>query len=86
LRIVIPSSDIALARAAGSYLLARRTVAPHINVMIRSEMPTMCEIGRTIYTLSLASILRNQAVVFALTRRFPWVSITPFGVPVVPEV
>jgi hypothetical protein len=45
--MVTPSSPIALAVAAGSNLLTIRTVPPTINVMIRSEMPTMWEIGNT---------------------------------------
>ena len=47
LRMVTLSSAIARAAAAGSYLLTIRTVPPTINVMIRSETPTIWEIGKT---------------------------------------
>ena len=82
----MPSSAIALASAAGSYLLTRRTVPPTIRVMMSNEMPTMCEIGSTTYDVSPEPIRRKCAVVLALTSRFSCVSITPFGVPVVPDV
>ena len=84
--MVTPSCAIALASAAGSYLATSRTLAPVISVMTSSEMPTMWEIGSTQYCVSSMVILRTMAVVFALTSRLRWVSITPFGAPVVPEV
>ena len=55
----MPSSAIALASAAGSYLATSRTVAPTIKVMVSSEMPTMCEIGSTQYCTSAAVMLRS---------------------------
>jgi hypothetical protein len=54
--------------------------------MIRSEMPTICEIGNTQYCTSSAVMLRKLAVVLAENSRFRCVSMTPFGVPVVPDV
>jgi hypothetical protein len=84
--MVTPPSAIAFASAAGSYLATSRTLAPTINVMIKSEMPTIWEIGSTQYCVSSGVILRIAAVVPALNSRLRWVNITPFGVPVVPEV
>ena len=85
-RSVMPSSASALASATGLYLLTSRVTAPTISVMVNSEMPTICEIGSTQYCTSSAVILRKFAVVLAENSRFRCVSMTPFGVPVVPEV
>lgn len=43
----MPSSAIAFASAAGSYLATSRAVAPDISVINSKEIPTMCEIGTT---------------------------------------
>ena len=42
--------------------------------------------GRTDSRLSRGSINRNAKILSAFARKFPWLSITPLGVPVVPEV
>ena len=54
---------IALARPAGLYLLASRVTPPTISVIVNSEIPTICEIGRTQYCTSSAVIFRRVAVV-----------------------
>ena len=44
------------------------------------------DIGSTQYCTSADVMLRSAAVVWALNSRLRWVSMTPFRVPVVPEV
>ena len=82
----MPSSAIAFTSAAGEYLTTKRILPPTISVMIRSEIPTIWEIGSTQYWLSAAVMLRSVAVPLALNSRLRCVSMTPFGVPVVPDV
>ena len=82
----MPSSASALASPAGLYLLTSRVTAPTISVIVNSEMPTICEIGSTQYCTSSAVMQRKLAVLLAENSKFRCVSMTPLGVPVVPEV
>ena len=82
---VMPSLTIAETKAAGSKRGTSCTVAPAINEATRiTEKPTMCDIGRTQYALSAG--LRCAPITLALNSTLRWVSITPLGLPVVPDV
>src|SRR6201999_2978333 len=65
----IPSSARALTRAAGSYLATSRTLAPNINTMVSSDIPTIWETGSTQHCVSSGVICRSRAVSLALNSR-----------------
>ena len=85
--IVILNSRKVLTRTAGWRLTGYTTVFPAASGARKSQVrPNMCESGRTERRRSFAPKGKTSTRARALDATLPWVSITPFGSPVVPEV
>ena len=77
------AASVCAAEKRGSSRICAPVASPAASIEVS---PNTCVSGRTPQMTSSACIPRSRAELSPPKIRFPWVSITPLGVPVVPVV